>query len=535
VGGRSQSGGRAWGEEYRQLATVDAEQELDVDDLDRLATAAYMTGRDDESFHVWGGAHHRCLEQGDMARAARVGVRLAQALAFKGDIARSSGWVERSVRLLDDANLDCVERGFLEHAAGMCRIFADGDIAAAYAAFGRAAKIGERFRDRELLTFARMGEGRCLIYRGEIAEGLALLDEVMVSVEASEIPPMAVGDAYCTVIDACYELFDLCRCEQWTDSFTRWCDAQGGLVLYQGHCLLHRAELLMFHGAWSDALRVAQEACARLAEPINPLTLGGAHYVEAELHRLRGEFAMAEDAYERADAQGCQPQPGMALLRLAQGRVDVATAQLGRLLAETDQTIARARVLCVAAEILLAAGDVEGARAAADELSTVATELGSPLLRAHAGLATGSVLLATGDAPAALVALRRAARGWRELGAPYEGARTRLLIADACQALADLDGARLERRAAEATFDALGAGGAASGRTTSLSAGLDLTAREAEVLALVARGKTNRAIAAQLYISEKTVASHLNHIFTKLGLTSRSAATAYAFEHDLMS
>jgi len=225
----------------------------------------------------------------------------------------------------------------------------------------------------------------------------------------------------------------------------------------------------------------------------------------------------------------------MALLRLAQGRVDVATAQLGRLLAETDQTIARARVLCVAAEILLAAGDVEGARAAADELSTVATELGSPLLRAHAGLATGSVLLATGDAPAALVALRRAARGWRELGAPYEGARTRLLIADACQALADLDGARLERRAAEATFDALGAGGAASGRTTSPSAGPDLTARESEVLALVARGKTNRAIAAQLYISEKTVASHLNHIFTKLGLTSRSAATAYAFEHDLMS
>jgi DNA-binding CsgD family transcriptional regulator len=533
VGGPRQSGG-TWGEQYRQLAALDAEQELDVDGLDRLATAAYMTGRDDEGFLVWGRAHHWCLEMGDIARAARFGVRLAQGLAFKGDIARGSGWVERSQRILRDANLDCVERGFLEHAAGMCRIFADGDVAAAYAAFGRAATIGERFRDRELLAFARMGEGRCRIYLGEIAEGVALLDEVMLSVEACEIPPMAIGDAYCTVIDACHELFDLRRCEQWTDSFTRWCDAQSGLVLYRGHCLLHRAELLMFHGAWSDAVTVAEEACARLAEPINPLTLGGACYVEGELHRLRGEFAHAEDAYERANAEGCQPQPGMALLRLAQGRVDVAAAQLRRLLAETGEPIGRARVLCAAAEILLAAGDVDGARVAADELTVTATNLGSLLLRAHAALATGSVLLAAGDAPAALASLRRAARDWSEMSAPYEGARTRMLIADACEALADLDGAELERRAAGAAFDALGARAARS-NPPSRPAGLDLTAREAEVLTLVARGKSNRTIAAELCISEKTVASHLNHIFTKLGLTSRSAATAYAYEHDLVS
>jgi DNA-binding CsgD family transcriptional regulator len=533
VGGPRRNGGN-WGEQYRQLAELDAEQQLDVDDLDRLATAAYMTGRDDDAFAVWGRAHQCCLETGDFSRAARFGVRLAQALAFKGDIARSSGWVERSDRILVEANLDCVERGFLEHADGMCRIFADGDIAAAYAAFGRAAKIGERFRDRELLTFARMGEGRCLIYLGEITKGLPLLDEAMVSVEAREIPPMAIGDAYCTVIDACHELFDLRRCEQWTDSFTRWCDAQIGLVLYRGNCLMHRAELLILHGAWPDGVPAAKEACARLAEPVNLLTLGGACYVEGELHRLRGEFVMAEDAYERANAHGCQPQPGMALLRLAQGRVDVAAAQLRRLLAETQGSIARARVLCAAAEILLAAGDVDGVRAAADELTAIATDLGSPLLRAHAALATGSALMASGDAPAALVSLRRAARDWSDLGVPYEGARTRMLIADACEALADRDGAEMERRAACATFDALGAGVARPDRT-SRPAGLDLTDREAEVLILVARGKSNRAIAADLCISEKTVASHLNHIFTKLGLSSRSAATAYAYEHDLVS
>jgi DNA-binding CsgD family transcriptional regulator/tetratricopeptide (TPR) repeat protein len=520
----------AWGEEYRQLAALDAEQGLDVDDLDRLATAAYMTGRDDESFEFWGRGHHRCLESGDIARAARFGVRLAQALGFTGDIARSSGWVERSHRLLDDADLDCVERGFLEHAVGMVRILADGDLGAAHSAFGRAAKIGERFRDQELLTFARMGVGRCLIYLGEIAEGLALLDEAMVSVEAREIPPMAVGDAYCTAIDACYELFDIRRCEQWTESFTRWCEVQHGLVLYSGHCLLHRAELLMLHGAWSDGVSVAKAACAGLGEPMNAPTLGGAHYLEAELHRLRREFAMAEQAYERANALGCQPQPGMALLRLAQGRVDVAAAQLRRRLAESDQPIDRARILCAAAEILIAAEDVDGAKAAADELTSLATELGSPLLRAHAALATGAVRLATGDVTSGLVALRRAAVDWIELRVPHEEARTRLLIADACEALTDFDTAEMERRAARSTLAALGADVASQRQLVP-----GLTAREAEVLTLVARGKTNRLIAAELCISEKTVASHLNHIFTKLELSSRSAATAYAYEHNLVS
>jgi DNA-binding NarL/FixJ family response regulator len=529
VGGPGRAG-EDWGEHYRRCAARHAEHELDVGELDRLATAAYMTGRDEEAFAVWGHAHHRCLDTGDLAGAAMFGIRLAQALAFKGNIPRSCGWVDRSHRLLDNSDRDCVERGFLEHVTGMCRIFSDGDIGAANDAFGRATEIGERFRNPELLALARMGEGRCLIYLGEIAQGLALLDEAMVSVEACEIPPVAVGDAYCTVIDACYELFDLRRCEQWTESFMRWCAAQGGLVLYRGHCLLHHAELLMLHGEWSDAVAVADEACARLAEPISPLTLGGAHYVEGELHRLRGEFAMAEQAYERANAFGCQPQPGMALLRLAQGRGEVAATQLRRRLAEADQPIDRVRILCAAAEILIGAGDLEGARAAADELTLLATQLGSPpLLVAHAELATGAVLLATGDVRTALVALRRSADDWIKMRVPHQQARTRLLIADACEALADLDTAAMERRAARSTLAALGADVA---QQCQLPSGL--TDREAEVLTLVARGKTNRAIAAELYISEKTVASHLNHIFTKLGLSSRSAATAYAYEHNLV-
>jgi DNA-binding CsgD family transcriptional regulator len=501
--------------------------ELDLEDLDRRAVAAYLSGREDESLSLWEEGHHACAGAADPVGAARFGLRLSSALGFKGDIPRMSGWVERVRRLLDDAGVDCVELGFVEHGTGMCRIFQDGDIVSARAGFERAAKVAERFGDRELLTLARIGTGRCLIYLGELGEGLSLLDEAMVSVEAREISPIAVGDAFCTVIDACFELFDLARCEAWTESFSRWCDAQPGLVLYRGHCLLHRAELLLVHGAWAEAAPAAREACARLAEPVNLLTLGGAHYIEGEVHRLAGRAAEAEAAYERANEHGCQPQPGLALLRLAQGRGDAAASSIRRVLAEAEGPVARARVLGPFVEIVLDAGDVAAARSAAEELGVVATELASPLLRAAAATAIGSVLLAEGDAEGALIALRRACRGWAELDAPYEGARSRLLVADACDALGDADGAHLERRAAEATLTALGAGGA---RTT-LPGGL--TGREAEVLALVAAGKTNRAIADALFISEKTVASHLSHIFTKLGVASRSAATAWAYEHGL--
>jgi DNA-binding NarL/FixJ family response regulator len=286
----------------------------------------------------------------------------------------------------------------------------------------------------------------------------------------------------------------------------------------------------MLHGAWSEGVSVAKAACAGLSEPMNAPTLGGAHYLEAELHRLRCEFATAEQAYERANTLGCQPQPGMALLRLAQGRVDVAAAQLRRRLAESDQPIDRARILCAAAEILVAADDIEGARAAAAELSSVATQLGSPLLRAHAELAAGSAVLAAGDAAGALVALRHAVAAWIEQRVPHEQARTRLLIADACEALGDPESAEMERCAANSTMNSL-----MEARVRFASPAEGLTARETEVLALVAQGKTNRAIATELCVSEKTVASHLNHIFTKLGLTSRSAATAYAFQHDVVS
>jgi DNA-binding NarL/FixJ family response regulator len=348
-----------------------------------------------------------------------------------------------------------------------------------------------------------------------------------------------VGDCYCTVIDGCHELFDVRRCETWTDSFSKWCDSQPDLVLYRGHCLLHRAEILLLRGAWSDAILEATQAAERLAEPVHPLTLGGAHYVEAELRRLRGEFKDAERAFQDANEMGCEPQPGLALLRLAQGWLDAADASIRRVHAQTEGTVARARILAPYSEIVLAGGDIEAARLAADELAGIAFELTSPFLRAQAAYASGAVCLAEDNPTAAVVALRRAWKGWVELDAPYEAARTRVLLAAACRALGDHDGEALELAAARATFEALRARSELD-RLRDLASAPErdapggLTGRELEILALVARGKSNRTIAEHLYISEKTVASHVSHILTKLGLPSRAAATAYAYEHSLV-
>ena len=520
-----------WGDAYRLLSGLRSDA-LDVDDLDRLATAAYLTGHDEEGFAHWVRAHQLCVAAGEVHRAAHFGAKLAQGLGFKGDLGRCRGWVDRTARLLADAGIDCVEQGYLEYGLGMMRLFEAGDIAGAHAHFVQAGKVGARFAHRELVALARIGEGRLLMYLGDIVEGMARLDEAMVSIEAGELSPLATGDAYCTVIDACAELFDLSRCRAWTESFTRWCDAQQELVLYRGHCFLHRAELLGQLGSWPEALAEARRASDRLADPLMPTVLGAACALEGDLLRLAGDLEGAETAYLRASGHGHDPQPGLALLRLAQGRLDTADAMIRRALGESQDPMSRARLLGPYVEMALTAADTTAAHPAADELRGVAAEIGTPLLRAHAARAAGAVLLAEGDAKGALVELRRAFNLYNELGVRYDAARTRLLLADACDALGDHDTAEIESSAGCAVLRALG------GERGAIPPGdplpRRLTQRELEVLRLLARGKTNRVIAQELVVSEKTVASHVSHIFTKLDVTSRSAATAYAYDHHLL-
>ena len=345
-----------WGDAWRLWSTLAAES-LDVDDLDRAATAGYLTGHDEEGFARWVRAHQVCLVDGAVHRAAIFGGKLAQGFGFKGDWGRCRGWVDRCARLLDEANIDCVEQGYLQYGLGMLRIFEAGDLAGAHAHFVHAGKIGARFAHRELITVARIGEGRMLIYLGDIAEGLALLDEAMVAIEAGELSPLATGDAYCSVIDACAELSDLSRCRAWTESFVHWCDTQQELVLYRGHCFLHRAEVLELLGAWPEALVEARHACDRLAAPVHPAALAAACAIEGDLLRLVSDFDGAETAYQHASEYGRDPQPGLALLRLAQGRLETADAMIRRALDEAHDPISRARLLAPYVEIVLATGD----------------------------------------------------------------------------------------------------------------------------------------------------------------------------------
>jgi ATP/maltotriose-dependent transcriptional regulator MalT len=536
--GRESFGRRAWGDAFLQLSAADDDSQLEVEDLERLAAAAYLVGRVDDSVNAWARAHHGCVHAGDDARAARCAFWLAFVLLNQGELARGGGWVRRAQRLLDDGQWECVERGYLRYCDALRLVF-EGDVEAAHAGFADAAKTGDRFHDRQLVALGLVGQGRCRIYRGEIAEGMALLDEAMISITVREVSPVAVGDLYCTVIEGCQEVFDVRRAKEWTAALNRWCDAQPELVLYRGQCLIHRAELMLFGGAWVDAVAEVRRAYRRLARPTRQPALGAAYYVRAELYRLRGEFAEAERAYRQANRWGRQPQPGLAQLRLAQGRVDEAHATMCRVLDEAEDAVARSRLLAPYVEIALAVGDVAAARAAADELSKIAGEWSTPLLDALWSQTVGSVLLAEGDTRAALTALRRAWSGWSELDAPYEAARTRVLIGLACRALGDEDSVEVELDAARSVLQELDAAPELRrveelSRIPTRRVAAGLTARELQLLKLVATGKTNRAIASELVISEKTVAAHVRSIFAKLGLSSRSAATAYAYEHHLV-
>ena len=527
----------AWSVALAGFREVDSTSPLGFDDLERAGFAAQLTGHDEEAVELWGRAYHEAIRRGDVAAAARRAFWLGMMLAQRGEVARGGGWLGRAGRLVEEHGLDTVERGYLLVPQGLQRLD-QGDPAAAFESFAEAARIAERFDDPDLGALGRLGRGRALIDQTHIERGVALLDEAMLAVTSGEVSPIVVGVVYCAAIEGFQSIFDLRRAQEWTDVLRAWCDSQPDLVPFRGRCLVYRAELMQLHGAWSEAIDEARQAQEWLSRPPPEPAVGEAHYRQAELRRLRGDDAGAEAAYRDASEWGRRPEPGLALLRLAQGQRAAAAAMIERALDEALDEVARGSLLEPSIEIALAGADVGAARSAADELVHLAGLARTPLLTAIATRADGLVRLAEGDPKSALRTLRQAADRWREIDAPYESARVRVGIGQALDRLGDADAAALEFEVARRVFDELGAApdlarldaltGTAGGRVDGLSE------REAEVLRLVAAGKTNRTIGTELGISERTVDRHVSNIFTKIDVSSRAAATAYAYEHGLV-
>ena len=548
--GRAAFRTQAWSEAYAQLAAADRDAPLAAEDLELLATCAYLTGADDASIGLWTRAYDEWLRAPNPHRAARCTFWMVMELLAAGEWARANGWLATARRLLNEHTADCPERGLFAVVIARGHLKDTNDTAALQAA-EEANALADRFDDPDLKAFGRLTLGLVHARHGSGGRSIALFDEAMVTATSGSVSPLTVGVVYCAVIEACYDILDLGRAREWTTALAEWCTGQPDLVPFRGHCLIHRAETMRRCGAWSTAMHEAEQACRRGVENADAGTadppvqtrrgypLGAAYYELAEICRLQGRFADAEAAYRNASVSGRSPEPGLALLRLAEGRTDAAVAAIHRLLEQPQRRWIRVNVLVAAAETMIAARDLDTARRAVQELSALAAEYPTPFVRAATAHARGALLLAEHESHAALAELRRAWMVWQELEVPFEAARVRVLMGLACRALGDDDAAQLEFEAARHVFlrlhaapelarlDALAAKSTASGASR-------LTSRELQVIRLLAAGKTNRAIARALAISERTVDRHVSNILTKLNLPSRSAATAYAYQHDLV-
>ncbi len=538
IQGRRYCEERAWADGFHSLSQADKQAPLGVTDLELLATSAYLIGRDEDFFESLDRAHGAYRNAGETTRAARCAFWLGLNHLLQGETGRGTGWLAGARRLIEQENSDCAERGYLLLPTAEQLLGAD-DYGAAYATATDAVEIGDRFGEADLISCARHLQGRALMGQGRVEEGLALLDEAMIAVTAGELSPLMTGLVYCSVIEACQQVYALARAWEWTSALTKWCEAQPQMVAFTGTCLVHRAEIMQLHGAWPDAIEEARRACARASQGVAQQPPAAAFYQQAEVHRLRGDFTAADEAYRFASQRGYEPQPGLALLRLAQGRNDAASAAIRRVLSATTDQLQRTRLLPAYIEIMLTVGDIEDARGACGELASIAEGLDTGILDAMAAHARGAVELAEGNARAALGPLRRAFETWQRVEVPYEAARVRVSMAMACRAFGDDEGAALELDAARAAFDRLGAAPDLA-RLDSLKKDAPpdrphgLTPRELQVLRLVAAGKTNKAIAAELVLSGKTVDRHVSNIFNKLDVPSRAAATAYAYRHKLI-
>ncbi|MFD2093705.1 LuxR C-terminal-related transcriptional regulator [Blastococcus deserti] len=514
---------RDWLVARDEFGRARAEEELSGDDLYAFANTYWWLGQLEQALPALAEAHRALLAEGRRRTAAMVALDTGYTYGLRGEEAQGSGWISRGVRLLEREG-DCAERGYLLYCDGEGACTAH-DLERALALAGEVLETGRRFGDRCLVALGVLLEGRVRVKRGEVEAGLALLDEAMVAAVSDDLDPGWAGNIYCNLMLTCWEVADWHRAGEWTAVTARWCEAMPGAGPFMGICRVHRAQVLQMRGDWAGAESEVRRVCDELTG-FHVSMLGEAHYQLGELARRRGDLAGAETAYADAHRRGRDPQPGLALLRLAQGRPASAAAMVTRALTGAGaDSLARARLLPAAVEILLAVGDLGRARHAVDELGELAARYPTAGLRAVAATAGGAVALDAGDTATACALLREAVEAWQRIGARCETAHGRLLLARALAGLGDVDSAAIEREAGLRELRFLGAPRpreAPKGRSDGLSA------REVEVLRLVADGRSNEEIAETLVLSVRTVERHLATAYQKLGLHGRSARAAAA-------
>jgi DNA-binding CsgD family transcriptional regulator len=524
---------REWMAAYDGLSDL-APDELTPDDCVQLATAAYLLGRRNNCVQALQRAYQLNLDAGDVLAAVRSAFWLALVLLTSGETAIGGGWVARSQRLLAEIDGDVVERGYVLIHLMYRHIYA-GEFDVAHELAAQITDYGYRYRDPDLIAMGLSCQGRLLLYGGRVPDGLALLDEAMVGVVAGEVSTIFAGNIYCSMIEGCQEIADFDRAARWTAALTTWCAEQPGLMPFTGQCAVHRGQIMRAQGAFAEALTEFDLSVQRYIAGQTPGPAGVALAERGDVLRIRGDLAVAQEAYDRAATFGHDPQPGLTLLWLAQGRVEAAAAAIRRQLSEAHDPVHRSQLLPAAVDVLLAADQRDEAAALAAEMQTIAGSFGCPSVQARADHAAALVALESGDPAAALPLLRRARAVWDRLGARYESARSGVLLGRALRALGDEESAVTELTTARRILADVGAAPAEREAAMLIAPTYPsgLTEREVEVLRLVASGRTNPEIAKMLFISEKTVSRHLSNIFTKLDVSSRTAATAFAFEHRL--
>jgi ATP/maltotriose-dependent transcriptional regulator MalT len=524
----------SWAEAYEQLTAADP-SDLTAPDLEALADAAWWVSKMDEAIAARQQAYAAFSASGDELKAASNAGRLSIEHFIREEPAVGAGWLMHARRHLEDQP-ESVEHGFLAALEATIARYG-GDLDGAMQLVERASLIAGRFDDPDLTAMATHTQGIVLVLAGDVAAGVAMLDDAMTSVVAGQLSPYFTGIVYCNVIGTCLDIADVRRADQWSEAARAWCDTLPPESPFPGMCRVNRAEVARLRGAWPEAEAEATRASEELLG-FDPMGAAQAFYETGEIRRRMGNLAGAEECFARAHEIGFDPQPGLALLRLQQGKAEAARTGLRLAVGgETGSRMRRARLLAAQVEVALAVGDVETARTASAELGEIAASYATPALDASAATATGALNLAEGDVPAALDSLRHAVALWQEIKLPYEAAVARTRYALALRSAEAEDDAALELRAAISGFERLGAVIDARTANELLTgpAGLPsgLTAREAEVLRLVAAGRSNREIATALVISEHTVARHLQNMYVKLSVSSRSGATAFAFEHGL--